>query len=59
VAIKVGLFTRYFQRLINSTYWKSVSAVQRNRMADLIANGAVEEAAYIAARLYDGFSSKK
>jgi len=58
-ALKVGLFTRYFQKLINSTYWKSVSAVQRNRMADLIANGAVEEAAYIAARLYDGFSSKK
>jgi hypothetical protein len=58
-AIKAGLFTKYFQKLIASTYWKSVSAVQRNRIADLISSGKIEEAAYIAGRLYDGFVSKK
>lgn len=57
--IITGEVFKQMARFMKSTTWQSVSAVNRNRLANLIADGKVEEAAYIMGRLYDGMNNSK
>ena len=58
-ALQAGLFAKYLTKVLRSTYWKSVSAANRNRVATMISEGKIEQAAYLLSRLYDGLQNTK
>lgn len=53
-AILYGVMARQFQRIISSPGWKMVSATQKARLADMLAAGQVEDAAFLAGALTAG-----
>jgi hypothetical protein len=57
--VQAALFTKYLSKFIRSTWWKSVSAAKRNQVANMIAEGRVEQAVYTLTRLYDGLENSK
>lgn len=59
-AVKYAITFKAVASLVKSTFWKTkVSAANKMRIADFIANGKIKDAEFIASKLLAGFNNKK